>query len=114
MTAPQRALDVSLKQSQDTLQVCLLGEFDVAGVGAVEEALDRAFHAPTRRVVVDLRRLTFLATAGLATILRADQRARAGGFELVVVRPRGTANRIFTLTHIGRGLSLVDEPRVMA
>jgi hypothetical protein len=33
---------------------------------------------------------------------------------LVVVRPRGTANRVFTLTRVGEELTMVDEPEVEA
>jgi anti-anti-sigma factor len=92
-----------------------MGEFDLAAVGRVENALDRVFQAPTtRRIVFDLRRLIFMDAAGLRTILRANERARAVAFELVVVRPRGTANRVFTLTRAGLELSMVDEPEVVA
>ena len=93
----------------------LMGEFDLAAVGRVENALDRVFQAPTTsRIVFDLRRLIFMDAAGLRTILRANERARAGAFELVVVRPRGTANRVFTLTRAGLELSMVDEAEVVA
>jgi len=92
-----------------------MGEFDLSGVGRVENALDVVFQAPTtRRVVFDLHRLTFLDAAGLRTILNANERALAGAFELVVVRPRGTASRVFTLTRAGTELSMVDKPEVSA
>jgi anti-anti-sigma factor len=91
-----------------------MGEFDLAAVGRVENALSRVFRAPViRRVVFDLRGVVFLDAAGLGTILRANEQSRAGGFELSVVRPRGLANRVFTLTDAGRELSMVDEPEVM-
>jgi anti-anti-sigma factor len=93
----------------------LSGEFDLAGVGRVEDALDGVFQAPRpRQVVLDLRGLTFLDVAGLRTILRANERARAATIRLLVVRPRGLANRVFTLTRAGAELSMVDEPAVMA
>jgi anti-anti-sigma factor len=115
MTAPKSVLDVSVDQSGATSQVCLTGEFDLTGVGQVESALDIVFDTPTtRRVVFDLRRLSFLDAAGLRTILRADQRALAAALELIVVRPHGRANRVFTLTRAGAELSMVDEPGVMA
>jgi anti-anti-sigma factor len=108
-------LSVSVGHSASTSQVCLTGEFDLAGVRPVEHALDLAFQAPaTRRVVFDLRRLTFLDGAGLRTILRAHQRALAAAIELIVVRPHGLANRVFTLTRAGQQLSMVDEPEVVA
>ena len=98
------------------MHVRVMGEFDLAVVGRVESALDRVFQAPTPRrvVLLDLRRLTFLDAAGLRTILGANERARAAACELVVIRPRGLANRVFTLTRAGEQLSMVDEPEVMA
>jgi anti-anti-sigma factor len=106
---------LAVEDSGATWCLRLMGEFDLAAVGRVENALDRVFQAPTtRRIVFDLRRLIFMDAAGLRTILRANERARAGAFELVVVRPRGTANRVFTLTRAGLELSMVDEPEVVA
>jgi anti-anti-sigma factor len=106
---------LTIEGSGATFCLCPVGELDLAAVGSVENALDRVLRAPaTRRVVFDLRRLTFLDAAGLATILRANDRARAQAFELVVVRPRGIANRVFTLTRAGQELNLVDGREVMA
>jgi anti-anti-sigma factor len=100
-----------VEQSDGISRVRLTGDFDVAGVGAVESALRRVFQAPPpRRVVFDLRGLAFLDLAGLLTILRADARGRADAIEVLVVRPRGTVNRVFTLTHAGEHLSIIDEP----
>jgi anti-anti-sigma factor len=91
----------------------LVGEFDRAAVGRVERALEHVFRVPpTQQVVIDLSLLTFLDTAGLFALLRAHDRARACAFELVVARPRGMANRVFTLTRAGEALSMVDKPEV--
>jgi anti-anti-sigma factor len=102
---------LAVEEQGRTLFLRPSGEFDLAAVGRVENALGSVFEgAATSRVVFDLRRLTFLDSAGLRTILKTNERARAGAFELVVVRPRGTANRIFTLTRVGEELRMVDEP----
>src|SRR5215210_2327087 len=102
---------VAVEESDSALRLRLTGDFDQAGVGAVEHALDRLWEAPApRRVVFDLRGLAFLGLAGLRTILRADARGRAEAFEVVVVRPQGIANRVFTLTRAGKRLSIVDAP----
>jgi anti-anti-sigma factor len=115
MTGPGPPLAVSVVPLGATSEVSLMGEFDLAGVRTVEHALDRAFRGPaTRRVVFDLRRLTFLDGAGLRTILKAHQRALHAEVELVVVRPHGNANRIFTLTRAGQQLSVVDDPALVA
>jgi anti-sigma B factor antagonist len=102
---------VIVEESDATLHVRLAGEFDLAAVPLVERALDRLSRAPVlRRLVLDLTAVSFLDLAGVRTILRADARGRAEAFEVVVVRPRGTANRIFTLTRVGEELRMVNEP----
>jgi len=102
---------VAVEESDSTLRLRLTGDFDRAGVAAVEQALDRLCHAPPpRRVVFDLRGLAFLGLAGLRAILRTDAQGQAEAFEVVVVRPHGTANRVFTLTRAGERLSIIDEP----
>jgi anti-anti-sigma factor len=112
---PLGQLHLRVEDSGTTSHLRLSGEFDCAGVGRVENALDRVFQAPTtRRIVFDLCLLRFLDGAGLKTILRANDRARTAAVELVVVRPRGPANRVFTLTRAGAELSLVDESAVIA
>ena len=104
---------VDVEEVDTTLRLRLEGEFDLAAVGAVERALRRLARAPVpRRVVFDLRGVSFLDLAGLRTILRVDARARSEPFEVVVVRPRGTASRIFTLTRVGDQLNVVNEPEL--
>lgn len=109
-----RGFGLGVEQEGSTLYLRLTGEFDRACVRRVEAALERAA-ALTRRVVFDLRGLSFLGLAGLKTILRTNERSRSKPFEVVVVRPRGLANRIFTLTRLGERLTLVDQlPRPQA
>jgi anti-anti-sigma factor len=104
-------LILAVEESDSTLRLRIAGDFDLAGVGRVEHALDRLLDGPApRRVVFDLRGLAFLDLAGLRTILRTDARGRTEAFEVVLIRPRGTANRIFTLTRAGERLSIIDEP----
>ena len=92
-----------------TLVLRLSGPFDLACIGRVEAIFERVPAEQTRRVVLDLSELSSLDSAGLHTILRANERAHNEAFDLVVVRPRGLASRVFTLTRAGRQLKLVDE-----
>ena len=104
-------LILAVEESGSTLRLRLTGDFDRGGVRAVENALHRVRRAPPlRRLVFDLRGLAFLDLAGLRTILKADARGRAQAFEVVLIRPRGAASRIFTLTRAGERLSIIDEP----
>ncbi len=50
----------------------------------------------------------FLELAGLRSILRADSYCKKHEIRLTVVKPRGFASRVFTLTRAHRELDLVD------
>ncbi len=99
---------LGVEQQGTTLFLRVTGDFDCACVGRVEAALERAATL-TRRVVFDLRGLSFLDLGALKAIFRANERSYSQPFDVVVVRPRGLANRIFTLTGAGERLTLVDN-----
>lgn len=87
----------------------LTGVFEWGSVGRVEAAVDDASRARAKRVVFDLRGLRSLDLAGLRALLRANERARAERFEVIVVRAPPPVSRIFTLTRAGKELTMVDS-----
>ena len=87
------------------------GDFERASVGHVQSALADLRSEPPRRVVFDLRGVTFLDSAALTTILRADRRGRSEGFDVVVVRPPSRAGRLFSLSRVRKHLTIVNHPR---
>ena len=109
LAAGSHAFCLRVEELGSTVHLRLAGEFNLAGVGRVEAALEQASAEHTRHVVFDLTDLSFLDSAGLHTILRASERARSAAFDVVVVRPRGLANRVFTLNPGRSQLNLVDQ-----
>ena len=111
---PRKSCDdgfaVGVEEDMSTLRLHVSGSFDWARVGHVEAALAQIGQAGIEHVIFDLRKLEFMDAAGLRTILRANDRARTEPFDVVVVRPRGLANRVFTLTRASKALTLVDSP----
>lgn len=86
----------------------IAGDLDLATFGQVTAALDELDVDRTTVLVVDLQDVDFLDLAGLRSILRADSYCRKHEIRLTVVRPRGFASRVFTLTGAHRELDLVD------
>ena len=100
-----------------TLRLALAGEFDRSAVREVEGALAQTWDVPTDHLVLDLSNVSFLDSAALRALLRAKRQAREGHLSMAVVRPRGRARRIFTLTRAGQVLPTVDDgspPRAAA
>ena len=100
---------VAVEREGTTVRLRLTGDFDRAATGQFERAVEAAREMPLERVILDLSALTFLDLAGLRTILRLHRRAQVEAFSVSVVRPRGLANRVFTLTRAGEMLSMTDR-----
>jgi anti-anti-sigma factor len=93
-----------------TYRVTLRGEFDLAAVDLVEDALERAYEGEVRVLDIDLAPLTFLDSSGLRVILGAADRAASHGVELRLRRGGETVQRVFAITGLDQALPFVDEP----
>ncbi len=101
-------LGLTVEDSGSTRILRIAGDLDLATVGQVTAALDQLDVDRTTLLVVDLQELDFLELAGLRSILRADSYCKKHEIRLTVVKPRGFASRVFTLTRAHRELDLVD------
>jgi anti-anti-sigma factor len=102
---------LSAHQQDGLFYLRIGGNFERASVGHVQSALAALRSEPLQRIVFDLSCVTFLDSAALTTILRADRRGRREGFEVVVVRPPPLEARVFTLSRAAEHLTLVNHPR---
>jgi anti-anti-sigma factor len=102
-------LEIVVSRANGARVVRLNGEFDLAGVPAFEQELDRAPGPHEGTVVLDLRGLSFLDSSGLRAVLMADRKVRAGGRRCVVVRGPERVARVLELTGVDDRLELVDS-----
>ena len=93
--------------------VRLSGELDLNRAYTVDEELRtvEAMHPET--IVLDLRRVTFVDSAGLARIVAARRRAARSGRRLAVVRSCAAVQRLFALTAMDHHFELVSEPEAV-
>ncbi len=98
--APDLGLRVSIvRDGTGSATVWLAGEIDTLSVEAVRRFLAE-LEAGTRRIVLDLSRVTFCDAAGVRFLLAARKRASEAGTELVMLYPRGSVYRVLDLTGI--------------
>lgn len=102
-------LEIVVSHANGARVVRLVGEFDLAGVPAFEQELDRGPGLHESTVVLDLRDLTFLDSSGLRALLMADRLVRADGRRFVVVRGPERVARVLELTGVDDRLDLVDS-----
>jgi anti-anti-sigma factor len=103
---PAPEFSVTRRPSGDAVVVAPVGEIDLATVDALEQALAAA-RAESERVVLDLRGVTFIDSAGLRLVLETSQ---TGG-SFAVVRGGHEVQRVFDLVGLDeRRLTMLDQP----
>jgi anti-anti-sigma factor len=87
--------------------VCLAGEFDLSVKKAFEAGLSRLMSARPKRVIVDLRQVTFIDSTGIRLILEAWNQSRRTGFDFAVLVDDGPVRAAMAELGLDRALPLV-------
>jgi anti-sigma B factor antagonist len=86
----------------------LSGELDLATVPALREQMIAATEAGARKLVLDMREVSFMDSTALAAVINAKKRMGEGG-EVTLVLPRDSYGRlIFEVTGLDGVLDVVE------
>jgi anti-sigma B factor antagonist len=98
------------RSEQDGVQVVeLAGELDLNSVGQLDAALAAAAGAERPRVCLDMSRLGFIDSTGLAGVIRAHLAVAEAGGAFAVVSAPGNVRRTLETTGLMNMLSVVDD-----
>jgi anti-sigma B factor antagonist len=86
------------------------GDIDLATVDSLRRHIDRCVAAGNKRVVLDLRDVTFMDSTGLHLILETDAAARAAEWELRLIQGPAHVERVFELAGLRDALPFVQAP----
>ena len=84
------------------------GEVDLVTVHQLRETL-RAAARESRRVVIDLRAVTFMDSSGLRLLVELQRASAADGFAFVVVRGPRSLQRLLELSGLEGRVRMVDD-----
>jgi anti-anti-sigma factor len=105
------ALEVTEDQTTaGAVRVALRGELDLASAYAFDRRLLAVESRQPPLIVVDLRELTMLDSAGLARIIAAQRRARRGGWRLVLVKGGRIVQRVLQVSGLVDRLEITSDP----
>jgi anti-anti-sigma factor len=106
--------DLTLSEQTGAVHVTLTGELDISTAPRLEEAMRRAEAELPGLLVIDLSQLDFMDSTGLRLLVTADERARAGGRRLVLIRGNDMIQRVLHLTRLDERLEIVPNPGALA
>jgi anti-anti-sigma factor len=85
----------------------LRGAIDVAQAYQLRDTLGPMLDGPAARVLLDLADVTLIDSSGIGVFVTAHRRAVEVGSGLVLARPVGSVERVFTLTRTDQLLRIV-------
>ncbi len=94
---PVRPFRVDVEPERETVRVVPVGELDLATVDHVGEQVRDLYEAGFDRVVLDLRKVSFIDMTGLRLILALDGDARRYGTDFGLIAGRGSVQRVFEI-----------------
>lgn len=98
-----------VRPDRERVVVRVGGELDVAAAPCVAAAVDELLEAGFARVVIDLRALSFLDSAGVHTLVAAHHAAARRTCELSLIRGPRHVHRVLELTAADSLLAFDDE-----
>jgi anti-anti-sigma factor len=104
-------IDLTVQRpDEDTVHVTIHGALDLIRAYDFDDAMRRIERSAPRRLLLDLRKLEFLDTTGLARIVAVRRRCRRSGRRLVIVRGPQAVHRLFATSCGDEQFELVGDP----
>ncbi len=108
MHAPPE-FSVTRRRTGDAVVVVATGEIDLATVDDVDAAIEAA-RGEARRIVLDLRAVSFIDSAGLRLVISQSRALAEEGAEFAVVRGPREVQRVFDLVGLEGRVTMLDLP----
>jgi anti-anti-sigma factor len=106
MSEPEK-FRVNVAYEPDAATVTVRGEIDMATIGPLEAACERALQRHPARLRIDLAAVGFVDSSGLKFLIATDRLARESGWALELIAPGEPAMQVFRLTGTDKRLPFV-------
>jgi anti-anti-sigma factor len=93
---------------QGVTKVVLDGRLDIQGAAAIDLQMN-VVAASRRAVLVDLEKVTFLASMGLRTLLTAAQTLKLRGGRICLFRPTELVRQVLTTSGVDKIVPVDDQ-----
>jgi anti-sigma B factor antagonist len=100
---------VEVEPDRDAVRVCPVGEIDFGTVGEVRAQLDELRSAGFGRLILDLRRSSFLDSSGVRLALDACTASAAEGTEFAIVPGPPAVQRTFDVAGLNDQLPFIGS-----
>ena len=106
---PSPDFSVTRRSAGGAVVVVPMGEIDLATVDLLQAEIDVAA-TESKAVVLDLRGVTFMDSAGLRLVVHSTRALEGEGGTLAIVRGPKEVQRVFDLVGLDGRVTMLDQP----
>ena len=101
---------VDVERQEETIYVRVSGALDVDCGRILDTTLAAFPDEGATAIIVDLRALEFVDSAGLRVLLEHELRSQKKGFGFSLIAPQGHPKKVFDMTNIGQVIDVLPDP----
>ena len=102
-------LDLATKKRGLAAIVEVKGTLDLHGALRFDREIDSLLRGTTREILVDLRKVEFMDSIGLRSLVRAHRRSLRAGVPLWLVRGGPAVTQVLRMTGLDMTLPLIED-----
>jgi anti-sigma B factor antagonist len=103
-------LQIDVYHERDRVVVGLRGELDLVGAPLLQTEMESLEIDGAEMVVLDLRELRFIDSAGLRVILAAHERSQQRGQAFALSRGSAQVQRLLSIAGLDEHLRIIESP----
>lgn len=103
-------MKMTVEQCEDAIiRIILDGRLDMQGTQEIDQRFAFATSTKAVRLVVDLSRVSFLASIGIRALVAAAKAQSARGGRIVLVRPEPTVGKVLEMAGIDQLIPFYED-----
>lgn len=110
MVLADERLQIDVRHERDRVVIGLHGELDLLGAPTLQSEIENPELETTEMVVLDLRELRFVDSAGLRVILAAHERSQQRGQAFALSRGSAQVQRLLSIAGLDEHLRIIESP----
>ncbi len=79
-------------------ELALDGRLDSVAAERLEDVLERLLESGAKRIALDMKELSFIASRGISVVIGTYKRLRSDGGELIMSNMQGPVQKVFSIT----------------
>jgi anti-sigma B factor antagonist len=103
-------LQIDVRHERDRIVIGLHGELDLLGAPLLRSEIENPEIEGTEMVVLDLRDLRFIDSAGLRVVLAAYERSQQRGQAFALSRGSTQVQRLLSIAGLDEHLRIIESP----